>query len=34
VIPIYSGDLVWGLGTMHCMTQQQPAVAAMRRREK
>jgi agmatine deiminase len=25
VIPIYSGDLVWGLGTMHCMTQQQPA---------
>jgi len=25
VIPIYSGDLVWGLGTMHCMTQQQPS---------
>jgi agmatine deiminase len=25
VIPIYSGDLVWGFGTMHCMTQQQPA---------
>jgi len=25
IIPIYSGDLVWGLGTMHCMTQQQPA---------
>jgi agmatine deiminase len=25
VIPIYSGDLIWGLGTMHCMTQQQPA---------
>jgi agmatine deiminase len=25
VIPIYSGDLVWGLGTLHCMTQQQPA---------
>jgi agmatine deiminase len=24
VIPIYSGDLIWGLGTMHCMTQQQP----------
>jgi agmatine deiminase len=23
-VPIYSGDLVWGLGTMHCMTQQQP----------
>ena len=27
VIPIYSGDLIWGLGTMHCMTQQQPASA-------
>jgi agmatine deiminase len=26
VVPIYSGDLVWGLGTMHCMTQQQPSV--------
>src|SRR5580700_10062131 len=25
VIPIYAGDLIWGLGTMHCMTQQQPA---------
>jgi agmatine deiminase len=25
VAPIYSGDLVWGLGTMHCMTRQQPA---------
>ncbi|MGA9392410.1 MAG: agmatine deiminase family protein [Candidatus Sulfotelmatobacter sp.] len=25
IIPIYSGDLIWGLGTMHCMTQQQPA---------
>jgi len=25
VVPIYSCDLVWGLGTMHCMTQQQPA---------
>jgi len=24
IAPIYSGDLVWGLGTMHCMTQQQP----------
>ena len=27
IVPIYSGDLVWGLGTMHCMTQQQPAQA-------
>jgi agmatine deiminase len=26
IVPIYSGDLVWGLGTMHCMTQQQPSV--------
>jgi agmatine deiminase len=25
IVPIYSGDLVWGLGTMHCMTQQQPS---------
>ena len=26
IVPIYSGDLVWGLGTLHCMTQQQPAL--------
>lgn len=26
IVPIYSGDLIWGLGTMHCMTQQQPAM--------
>jgi agmatine deiminase len=25
IVPIYSGDLVWGLGTMHCMTQQEPS---------
>jgi agmatine deiminase len=25
VVGIYCGDLVWGLGTIHCMTQQQPA---------
>jgi agmatine deiminase len=24
IIPIYSGDLIWGLGTIHCLTQQQP----------
>ncbi len=24
IVPIYCGDLVWGLGTIHCMTQQQP----------
>jgi agmatine deiminase len=28
IVPIYSGDLIWGLGTMHCMTQQQPAAAS------
>ena len=27
VIGIYSGDLIWGFGAMHCMTQQQPAVS-------
>ena len=26
VVPIYCGDLVLGLGTLHCMTQQQPAI--------
>jgi agmatine deiminase len=27
VVGIYSGDLIWGFGAMHCMTQQQPAVS-------
>jgi agmatine deiminase len=27
VIGIHSVDLVWGLGTLHCLTQQQPASA-------
>ncbi len=27
VIPIYCGDLVWGFGTIHCMTQQQPVAS-------
>jgi agmatine deiminase len=27
IVGIYSGDLVWGFGTLHCMTQQQPATA-------
>ena len=27
IIPVYCRDLVWGLGTLHCMTQQQPAEA-------
>ena len=25
VIGIHAVDLVWGLGTLHCMTQQEPA---------
>jgi agmatine deiminase len=25
VIGIHCGDLIWGLGTLHCMTQQEPA---------
>ena len=29
VIGIGSVDLVWGLGTLHCMTQQQPAAVAL-----
>ena len=27
VIGIYCGDLVWGFGTIHCMTQQQPSAS-------
>lgn len=26
VVGIYCRDLVWGLGTIHCMSQQQPAI--------
>ena len=25
IVQIYSGDFIWGLGAMHCMTQQQQA---------
>ncbi|MEP6602232.1 MAG: agmatine deiminase family protein, partial [Nitrospirota bacterium] len=25
IIGIHSVDLVWGLGTLHCLTQQQPS---------
>jgi len=25
VIGIHAVDLVWGLGTLHCLTQQEPA---------
>ncbi len=27
VVGIYCGDLIWGFGAIHCMTQQQPAVS-------
>jgi agmatine deiminase len=30
VIGIHAVDLVWGLGTLHCLTQQQPAAASTR----
>jgi agmatine deiminase len=26
IVPIYSGDLIWGFGALHCMTQQEPVV--------
>src|ERR1019366_3623964 len=26
VVGIHAVDLVWGLGTLHCLTQQQPAL--------
>jgi agmatine deiminase len=29
VVGIHAVDLVWGLGTLHCLTQQQPAVGAI-----
>ena len=28
IIPIYSGDLIWGFGALHCMTQQEPGPVA------
>jgi agmatine deiminase len=30
VVGIYCGDLIWGLGALHCMTQQQPMGAVER----
>jgi agmatine deiminase len=30
VVGIYCGDLIWGLGALHCMTQQQPLTALER----
>jgi agmatine deiminase len=34
VIGIHAVDLVWGLGTLHCLTQQQPAAGPCRRGER
>jgi agmatine deiminase len=28
IVPIYCGDLIWGFGALHCMTQQQPGKPA------
>jgi len=28
VVGIHAVELVWGLGTLHCLTQQQPAATA------
>ncbi len=28
IIGIHAVDLVWGFGTLHCLTQQQPAAGA------
>ena len=24
IVPVYCRDFIWGLGAIHCMTQQQP----------
>jgi agmatine deiminase len=34
VMGIHAVDLVWGLGTLHCLTQQQPALVQERRRTR
>jgi agmatine deiminase len=31
IVPIYCGDLIWGFGAIHCMTQQQPAIEKLSR---
>ena len=28
IVGIHAVDLVWGLGTLHCLSQQQPAAAS------
>ncbi len=30
VVGIYSGDLIWGFGALHCMTQQEPVSPGVR----
>ena len=32
IVGIHAVDLVWGLGTLHCLTQQQPAARHTRER--
>ncbi len=32
IVPIYCGDFIWGLGAIHCATQQQPAATTPRGR--
>jgi agmatine/peptidylarginine deiminase len=34
VVGIHAVDLVWGLGTLHCLTRQQPAVGGGRRLDR
>lgn len=31
IVPIYSGDFIWGFGAMHCMTQPQPVLTATKK---
>jgi agmatine deiminase len=26
ILPVYCRDFIWGLGAIHCMTQQQPGI--------
>ena len=30
VVGIHAVDLVWGLGTLHCLTQQEPRLGRVR----
>ena len=34
IVPIYCGDLIWGFGAIHCMTQQQPAAEQLPARSR